>query len=297
MRVLVVDDSKQCREYLKDSIKSQGHEVVVANDGISGFESFKKFKPQVIFSDILMPKMNGFELLEKVKKSNEQAIFVMTTAFDELIMAFDDQGDVKALRLKADNFLEKPIRHADLFFLLHKYSATIDSKEVLTLPEKRVKKTYSIEIPSQLNFIGETVNRLILQVGVALKTRQATGLKRGLSELIKNAIMHGNLNIRHQNAPNFKNGMSLEMLCQVELNQNPKLANKKVRVKYQLLDDRCEWTIMDEGSGFDWKNVNHGLDPSKLYFTGIFLARFYFDKLEYLGCGNTVRATKYILKN
>ena len=282
MRVLVVKDNKRGREYLKDSIESRGHEVVVANNGISGFESFKKFKPQVVFSDILMPKMNGLELLEKIKKSNAQVIVVM-------IMAFDNKRYMDALRLKADNYLEKPIRQADLFFLLDKHSATLDSKKGPTFPVERIKKTYSIAIPSQLNFIDDAVNRLILQVGIALKNGQAVGL-------IKNAIMHGNVGVRHQNAQNLENGMSLEKLCQEKLIRNPKLANQRVHIKYQLLDDRCEWTIIDEGSGFDWKNVHPGLDPSKLHFTGIFVAGFHFDKVEYLGCGNTVRATKYILK-
>lgn len=299
MRVLVVEDNKQCREYLKDSIESQGHEVVVANNGISGFESFKKFKPQVIFSDILMPKMNGFELLEKVKKSNEQAIVVLTTAFDDLIMAFDDEGDVKALRLKADNFLEKPIRHPDLFFLLDKYSATIDSKEGPTLPEKRVKKTYSIEIPSQLNCVAGAINRLVFEVGGALKNDQVLDVKLGLSELIRNAIMHGNLHVGDQNPQIYINGMDLEKLCHEELKQNPNLVNRKVRVRYQLFDDRCEWIIRDEGYGFDWRQILHEENRYKLPIecTGIIISKFHFDKLEYLGCGNTVRATKYTLKN
>lgn len=292
MRVLIVEDNKRAQEYLKDSIETQGHEVMVAKDGISGIESFKKFQPQVVFSDILMPKMNGLELLKKIKELNEQTIVVLNTAFD------NEEYVLSALRLKVDNYLKKPIRHAELFSLLAEYSSTIDSIERPTVLGKRVKKTYVIDMPSQLNCVATVVNRLILEVGGSLKNDQVLDVKLGLSELLRNAVMHGNLGIRYKNPERFINGMDLEKACQEELMQKPELVNQKVRVKYQLLDDRCEWTIMDEGIGFDWRKILRELDHSKTHLEcmGIFISKFHFDELEYLGCGNTVRATKYTLE-
>lgn len=291
MRVLIVEDDKSSREFLKYSIESKGHEVDVAENGMSGLESFKKFKPQVVFSDILMPKMNGLELLEKIRKSDQQTIVVMNTAFG------CEEYAIQALRLNANNYLNKPIRHAELFPLLDKYKAIIEVEQVAATPVEPAKKTYSIEIPNQLDCVAEVVNRLVLEVNGKLNKDQVLDVKLGLCELIRNAIMHGNLGIRYRDSLTlFEYGMDLDKLCQEELKQNPKLAERKVRVEFKLLDDRCEWTITDEGPGFDWRKTLWKIDQAKLNIEckGIFISKFHFSKLEYNESGNSATATKFL---
>ena len=69
----------------------------------------------------------------------------------------------------------------------------------------------------------------------------------------------------------------------------------KVTVDFTMDAEACEWVISDEGDGFDWRSVQNPIEDEDLFKAhgrGIFLARFQFDELEYLGNGNTVRVNK-----
>ena len=82
MKVLIVEDDAPLRVFMKDTVESQGFETFTAENGLQGLEKFKKVCPDLVFSDINMPKMNGLELLEEVRKINSNVIVVMVTAFD-----------------------------------------------------------------------------------------------------------------------------------------------------------------------------------------------------------------------
>ena len=69
--ILVVDDSKDLRTYLTSILKPYVGQVVEASDGVIGLAKAREFKPSLIVSDISMPNMNGFELLQAVKSDEE----------------------------------------------------------------------------------------------------------------------------------------------------------------------------------------------------------------------------------
>ena len=80
-RVLIVDDSKIAREMLKKVILSLGHEIVgEAIDGQDGVTKYKELNPDIIFSDIEMPIMDGFETLKKIMEYDKDAYIVMVSS-------------------------------------------------------------------------------------------------------------------------------------------------------------------------------------------------------------------------
>ena len=66
-KILLVDDEIGFAELLRDLLSMDNYEVEVANDGLEGLEKIAKFQPQVIISDVVMPRMSGFEMFKKVK--------------------------------------------------------------------------------------------------------------------------------------------------------------------------------------------------------------------------------------
>ncbi|MCV9918787.1 MULTISPECIES: response regulator [Pseudomonas] len=78
-RVLVVDDEQTLALNLQAYLQAQGLEVDVAHDGFSGIEQAEKLKPDVIVLDYRLPDMEGFQVLETVRK-NRQCHFVLITA-------------------------------------------------------------------------------------------------------------------------------------------------------------------------------------------------------------------------
>ena len=71
MKVLIVDDNSENRNILRHIIERQNNEVIEAEDGLDGLDGLEKaavHKPDLIISDVLMPKMGGFQFLRSIKK-------------------------------------------------------------------------------------------------------------------------------------------------------------------------------------------------------------------------------------
>jgi DNA-binding response OmpR family regulator len=103
-RLLVVDDDKDIVETLKNRLLREGYEVVVAYDGEEALVKAKEDNPDIILLDLLMPKLNGFDVLKEIReKYSDRWIPVI------IISA---QGDLESVKkgynLEADLYLTKP---------------------------------------------------------------------------------------------------------------------------------------------------------------------------------------------
>jgi len=80
-KILVVDD-EDVRQLLSDILASESHEVNVASNGSQGIEMFKKQAFDMVFSDLGMPGMSGWEVAEKIKTINKQVPVVLVTGWN-----------------------------------------------------------------------------------------------------------------------------------------------------------------------------------------------------------------------
>lgn len=106
--LLIVDDEVEILEVLRDQLESPDLEVRTASNGQVALELAQKQSFDAILSDLSMPQMNGLELLKALRDEGNLVPFVILTAFGDKSLA------IKALRLGAFDFLEKPIVEADL---------------------------------------------------------------------------------------------------------------------------------------------------------------------------------------
>ncbi len=113
MRILVVDDEKIKRVTLSDDLVSQGYDVVTADDGQEALDHMTTGKFDVVVTDMKMPRVDGLELLRRIKQGpcSDMAV-IMMTAYGSIPVA------VEAVKLGAFDFLTKPFRNEDLFPLL-----------------------------------------------------------------------------------------------------------------------------------------------------------------------------------
>jgi DNA-binding NtrC family response regulator len=115
MRILVVDDEKIKRITLADDLSGQGHEVVTAGDGQQALELLDRELFDVVVTDIKMPKLDGLELLKRVKESASADVrFILMTAYGSIPVA------VEAMKLGATDFLTKPFHNEDLFPIIQR---------------------------------------------------------------------------------------------------------------------------------------------------------------------------------
>jgi len=70
-KVLIIDDEPVLLEAIAKKLDLEGYDIVTALDGVEGIEKIRKENPDIILLDILMPKMNGMELIEEINKDSE----------------------------------------------------------------------------------------------------------------------------------------------------------------------------------------------------------------------------------
>ena len=101
-KILVVDNDQLMTEFIADLLMGEGHEVKTAGDGLAALEVLRAYTPNFIFTDLLMPNMDGKELCRQVRSMNElrdTAIYILSSATPE--------EDVNVSDLGASGFIAK----------------------------------------------------------------------------------------------------------------------------------------------------------------------------------------------
>jgi len=130
--VLYVEDEEGIREIFSHILKKFVKKLYIACDGKDGLKKFEKFKPDIIITDIQMPKMTGIEMIEKIRKIDESIPIIITTAFNET------EYLLKAIKLKVDGFFLKPIED------MPKYIKILEEKATNIIAKKENEKKTSI---------------------------------------------------------------------------------------------------------------------------------------------------------
>jgi len=120
-KILLVDDEIGFAELLRDLLTMDQYQVEVANDGIEGVEKVSTFKPDIIISDIVMPRMSGFEMFKKLRSSPDTASipFLFISGFQ------DDRVLAEARKIGVFGILRKPI---DVEQIENRVNALLDSQ-------------------------------------------------------------------------------------------------------------------------------------------------------------------------
>ena len=107
IKALIIDDDDKLRSLLSDYLPKYGIRPVTASDGKSGLESFASENPDIVILDILMPGMDGFEVLRELRKSGAAPVIMLSArgeATDKII----------GLELGADDYMAKPFNPREL---------------------------------------------------------------------------------------------------------------------------------------------------------------------------------------
>src|SRR5512143_2740442 len=109
-RILVVDDDAWIRRMVTTVLEKRGYEVVVARDGEDGLAKAQASPPDLIITDVMMPRLDGWALVKQLRSRPELALVpvVFLTALGS------DEDRIRGFRLGADDYLAKPFRFEEL---------------------------------------------------------------------------------------------------------------------------------------------------------------------------------------
>jgi DNA-binding response OmpR family regulator len=105
--ILIADDNKQITSILEQYAKKEGFTPQVAFDGISAIELFKSIQPEIVLLDVMMPKMDGFEVCREIRKNSNVPV-IMITARGE------DFEKIMGLDIGADDYIVKPFSPSEV---------------------------------------------------------------------------------------------------------------------------------------------------------------------------------------
>ena len=123
IKILFVDDQTKSIQNYINYLRRYCYVVDTACDGIDAYKKYHQFKPDIILLDINMPKMDGIELLKRIRKTDSKTRIIMFTAHNE------DEYTTKALELGTTEYLHKPVSRVKLKSALEKAKEEIKGLE------------------------------------------------------------------------------------------------------------------------------------------------------------------------
>jgi two-component system response regulator VicR len=100
--VFIVDDEKNIVDILSFNLKKEGYDIVAAFDGESALELYARAKPDLILLDVMLPKLDGFDVCRKIRETDFKTPIIMLTAREE------ETDKVLGLEIGADDYITKP---------------------------------------------------------------------------------------------------------------------------------------------------------------------------------------------
>jgi len=151
LTLLYVEDDDINRDIFTQSFKRKFTEVYPACDGLDGLEQYKRYKPDLILTDINMPRLDGLGLIEKIREQNTEIPIIIYSAFSE------QDKLLKAIELGVTQYLIKPINRIQMNSVLKDVSELITLRKEKKKNEDKLKEAYA-----QINDSFELIDEYII---------------------------------------------------------------------------------------------------------------------------------------
>ena len=135
-KILIVEDEKSMREVLGILLEGEGYDVTLAAGGIDGISLLNKDIFDMVITDIKMPKVNGFEILKKVREISPDTLVIMITAFGTT------ESAIEAMQLGAYDYIHKPFKIDEIRLVVKKALEKRRLREEVSILREKIKTTY-----------------------------------------------------------------------------------------------------------------------------------------------------------
>jgi two-component system response regulator PilR (NtrC family) len=187
----IIDDEPIIYEVLQDLLTSEGYEVEISTNGEEALEKYEAQDFDLTLLDLLMPGIDGIEVLNRLKKMNPFAVVIIITAYASI------ESAIKAMKMGAFDYIQKPFKHEELLLVVQRAIAHSRLQEENLRLKDELKRKFSFE-----NIIGksEVMNQVFEIIKASAPTR-STVLIEGESgtgkELVARAIHQNSDRVSH----------------------------------------------------------------------------------------------------
>ncbi len=151
LKILFVEDEEIAREMLENLLLRITDNLIVRKNGEEGLKAYKEFRPDIVISDIKMPRMNGVEMAAEIKEIDKNAAIVFLTAHKEPMLI------VKAVELGIKRFVFKPVRLKEIKEILSTIAKEINVERELQKKEQEIEQERDLTMK-----ILNTQNNIVL---------------------------------------------------------------------------------------------------------------------------------------
>ena len=164
LKILIIEDEKLIRWSLEKHLSSQGYKVYTAESGEDGLKLFEQYQPEVVFTDNRLPKMQGLEVIQRIKSLDEDTAIVFMTAFGSIDTA------VSAMKAGASDYINKPFSFEEVEVILNNIKQKLSISREVQLLRRQQKETVTFD-----HIVGDSpVLRQIIQLSKKIARTQTT---------------------------------------------------------------------------------------------------------------------------
>jgi CheY-like chemotaxis protein len=282
--ILIVDDTDVDLLLMERLLSATEFTIVTAGDGLQALEKLKTWNIDVILTDLQMPKMNGLELVRKVREQRLNVPVILTTGQGSEEIA------AEALQSGASGYIPKNKLHQMLLSTIEGILDLINSERSYDRLIRFSKGSrFKFELDSDPTLIKEVVD-FCERMLHSMSTLDRIGRLRiaiAIDQALHNALYRGNLEIDRHHKIGFNDEASEVVSSRLE---SSKYRDRKIRVAIEIKPTRFGICIQDDGRGFDPKTVGSWKEPS---LRGTILMKSFMDSVSYNDKGNMVEMHSY----
>lgn len=293
--ILVVDDSQVDRQMAGGLLKKQDNiEVEFAWDGDDAMQRLAEFRVDVVVTDLIMPGIDGLELVSAIRSQYPQVPVALMTAYG------NEEIAAEALRCGAASYVPKSQLAERLPVTVNRLVNRAMTDRCRNFAGRCLQQgAFRFELSSDLSMVGPIVNQIhrtmsSMPIGDPCdRIRACTALE----EAISNAILHGSLEISADElAMMRRSGADQEFNRGIELrSRRPEFRNRKVSIEAEVYRDFAKFVVRDQGHGFD--AMSHAAIGLEEYFQngkdrGLTLMHSLVDDIHFNDVANEVTMLK-----
>ncbi len=177
--ILIVEDEDKLRRILKIMLMQKNYHILEAANGRQAIETLKENDIDLVISDIKMPEMDGFELLEYIQKENIPVPVIFITAFATI------ESAVEAMKKGVIDYIQKPFEEEKILITVEK---ALGISKILQEKNELKKELENLKLPVELIFESQKMREIILMLKRAISLNRTTYLITGESGVGKEVI-------------------------------------------------------------------------------------------------------------